>query len=192
MKSLLVFLLFWPTVAFARVPTPSEVVDAALRHAELNSELDPWSSRSRLAGLAPELTVLAGYKRVLNVDDRFREQFGQVDDTFAFKSGQTDTLDGKDSTWSVSVDLRFDLERVVFNRDEFAADETKRRNLQLRGQLAERVLALYFQWLESSRLSLSAPFAHRLGHVHARDLQAATLDALTGGWFSRTVGEVES
>ncbi|MEZ4460063.1 MAG: hypothetical protein R3E66_10110 [bacterium] len=191
MKSFLVFLTFWPAFAWARVPTPHEVVDAALQHAELDSELDPWSARSRLAGLAPQFTVSAGYRRVLNVDDRFREQFGQVDDTFAFKSGQTDTLDGRDSTWSVSIDLKFDLERVVFSRDEFAADETKRRNVQLRGQLSERVLELYFRWLESSRMALSASFDQRLGHVHARDLQEATLDALTGGWFSRTLAEVE-
>lgn len=190
MKWLFLFIFFWPSLAWARVPSPSEVVQATLAHAQMDLDLDRWSSRSRLAGLAPQVSVSGGYRRVLNVDDRFKEQLGRVDDAFEFKSAQTDTLDGTDTQWSVSIDLRFDFERVVFNRDEFAADEAKRRNFQLREQLSDTVLNLYYEWLSHSRLSLSAPREIRIEHIDSRDHAAARLNALTGGWFQRTLDEV--
>jgi len=183
------YLTLIPTLCEARVPTPTEVYQAALHHAQIGPDLDRCSTRSRLAGLIPEVDVEAKYRSDLTTDDRMKEQLARVDEAFEFKSAQTDTLDGRDEQWSVSLNLKFDLQRVVFDRDELAADESSRRNLLLRNEVADQALTLFYSWLEASRLSATSPHDERVGFAESRDLAAARLDALTGGWFARTLKE---
>ncbi len=183
------YLLLVPAVGEARVPAPAEVYQAALHHAAIGPDLDRWSSRSRLAGLIPVVDVEAKYRSTRNADDRMKEQLARVDESFEFKSAQTDTLDGMDEQWSVSLNLKFDLQRVVFDRDELAADESARRNLQLRNDVADQALTLFYSWLESSRRAATSPHEERVRFAESRDLAAARLDALTGGWFARTIAE---
>lgn len=184
MKALILLLFFLPTWAYARVPDPPEICAAVAMDARLPAEHDRWTTRVRAAGWMPELDVSIHRRLGWNQDSRFKEQLGRVDDRLEFKTAQTDSLDGEDDQWTFEVSLRFDLQRVIFSRDEFAADETARKNLILRHDLCDRALQLYFSWRESSRLARVGFHDDRVLHAEARDLAQARIDALTGGWFS--------
>lgn len=82
----------------------------------------------------------------------------------------------------------WDLDRLVFSRDELAAAETAARLARLRDEEVERATRLYFHRLRLKVDLALAPPAEARGRAGAElELAQATaeLDALTGGLYTR-------
>lgn len=181
-------------------PPVSEVVEAALRHAEIfRGGVARWEPRSRYKAAFPMLEV--ALSRDLNDGsslDSSRTIFGSAsvetspgsfgnvvqgpdDETY-----RKTTADGQ----TLRLSVRWNLDEVVFNGDELRAARESQNLVDLKGTLSQRVIEQYFARLQHLLDLVTPGFAGGMERLK-RELQvrqaAAQLDALTGGWFSEEV-----
>jgi hypothetical protein len=160
-------------------PTVRDVQEAAARYAEVHPELiQSWRSRARKAAAAPQFR--AEYRNVRSTDDRQVESASNSITT-------TNTLEHRPL-----VRAQWDLDRLVFNPDELRVANQTVDLVRLRESVMDQVTKLYF---ERRRLQVEndlAPAADVAGKVR-KELRlqelVADIDALTGGFFSKKLGE---
>jgi hypothetical protein len=157
-----------PRVALAEIeavrrgaPPPSAVVQAAYRAAGLADDPTPsWRARTRLAGLIPSISVHDGRDATWN---------DSPDPTIGYIS-----VFGVSASWH--------LERLVFDPSEVhiaTIDVVRRRD---RRRVATLTIRMFFTWLH-----LHAAAMHDDRWTVRADEATAELDALTDGWFSRSL-----
>lgn len=163
-----------PSAAFARA-----VVLAAERAAGVGSghaRIDELASRARKSGLLPE----ARFRATRYVDDRASA------DALAEQSRLSDS-----SAQSLGLEARltFRLDRLIFADEEPQLERTRLDVESFRTKLAQKTLELLFRW-HRARVEARAqgPDAEEAA-LTAAELEAS-LDALTGGWFSRQTPHV--
>ncbi|HNS98538.1 MAG TPA: hypothetical protein PLJ27_03685 [Polyangiaceae bacterium] len=86
--------------------------------------------------------------------------------------------------------LTWRLSRLLFVDEELSMERLRVQQVQLRSRLAGEVLRALFDW-QRARLALADPSLDEPEHLEAavREVEAvATLDILTGGWFSSWLG----
>jgi len=165
---------------FSDEPTVHEMMAAARREAEVRPErLRSWMSRARWAALAPRLS--------LGVD----RSFGR-DESLDLADGGRDLSTDDDLGWRVAA--TWELSNLVFSPDEMRVAREGARLSELRQRVLAEVVRLYF---ERRRLQVQGRLAKREGsddtatslerEVRIRELEAS-LDALTGGAWSRRLG----
>jgi len=191
----IIFILIWSfaSAAFARVPDVREVQAEALRVHQLDQEnLDRWSSRARLSNLVPQITVTAdvGQKSVGSED--YRELLAADEDQLLFKTLQSNSGTRQDADWGVRVGLTWKPAGMVFDSAELSAARVERLNSVHRSKLLEEVTFLFFEWRDAQRSAQRAPHEDREKHYDRADFAAARLDALTLGWFRRTLEQGEN
>lgn len=159
-----------PTLGFA-VPVPAahleppipadEVVAAAYRAAGLDG--DPahgWRVRTRIAALIPWISIHAG---------RDATWYDVDDPTLDY----TDVYDVR-ATWH--------LDRLVFDPNEMRIEAMSIGRRHDRRLVAAAAIHSYYEWLElAAAAGTSARWATRADEVKAE------LDAMTDGWFSKTL-----
>lgn len=149
------------TAARKSAPHVSAVVQAAYRAAGLaDNPAASWRARSRLAGLVPSISVHDGRDATWN---------DSPDPTIGYVS-----VFGVSASWH--------LERLVFDPSEIhiaTMDVVRRRD---RRRVATVAIRTYFAWLH-----LHAAALHDAKWSVRADEAAAELDAMTDGWFSRTL-----
>lgn len=143
---------------------------------ESDAGLSSLSTRARLSAFLPEARV-----RVLRTDDA-RASYELVDDTQAPRGTQQVGY-----TWEGRLTWR--LDRVLFAEEELGIERLRNERRESREKTRHRVLEAYFQYrraeadlataIEGSREALESQLK--------LDEAAATLDALTGGFFSAHV-----
>jgi hypothetical protein len=158
-------------LALAGEPRIETVQRAAqARAAPAREEAEGWRRRSRLAALAPR--VVAEYRH----DERSLHVVGVT------SGSEVDYLRTSPGD-TVSVRLAFDLDGLVFGRQELAAVAAAQRAEGHRRTAVDRATRLYYERLRL-RLSLAAnpPSSPRERAALEIDLEAVTaeLDALTG------------
>lgn len=158
-----------PSAAFARA-----VVLAAERAAGVGSghgRIDELASRARKSGLLPE----ARFRATRNVDDRASA------DALAEQSRLSDS---SAQSFGLEARLTFRLDRLIFADEEPQLERTRLDVESFRTKLAQKTLELLFR-LHRARVEMRAqgPDAEEAA-LTAAELEAS-LDALTGGWFSR-------
>lgn len=159
---------------FRAEPTVRETQAAATRHAGIVPDRPAsWQERARWAAAAPEL--LGEYRRAAATDRTLGSQAsGTVD-----YSG----LDREDRT---TVRARWELDRLVFNPDELRVAAEAIELVELRQTVVDQVTRLYFerrrQQVELLRPALDLE-ARLPIELRVEEL-TASLDGLTGGWFS--------
>jgi hypothetical protein len=175
-------------------PSIQQTQRAALRAWALDEETS-LGARSRLAALLPQVEVRAGWKDSALDEERFREDLYLDPDAHALRQdGSQNTSRGQtQQTRDVSVRLRLELGRLVFDPRELQAQREERAADGQREKLLERVTQLYYTRRKSQvALLLLAPgqLERRLELILSIERDGALLDALTGGWFShqREVG----
>ncbi len=143
---------------------------AEARAAPGRDDAEGWRRRSRLAALAPK--VVAEYRH----DERSVHMVGVT-------SGSEVDYIRTNPGDTVSLRLGFDLDGLVFGKQELAAVAAAERADTLRRAAVERATRLYYERLRF-RLSLlaSPPVSARDRAALEIDLEAVTadLDALTG------------
>jgi len=162
---------------FGDEPTVHELMAAAAREAELRPErLRSWMSRARLAALAPRVSI--GIDRNIGRDESLDLSDGgrdlSTDDALGWKA---------EASW--------DLSRLVFSPDEMRVAREGFRLSELRQEVLDHVVRLYF---ERRRLQVQRTMVRRAGpeeplaeldrEVRIREIEA-NLDALSGGAMSR-------
>jgi len=151
-------------------------VAAAWRASGLGSmaDLDNMSGRARTAGLLPEARV-----RVARSWDRGQKLTPTDKDPYRLQDSTSATqwLEGK-LTWR--------LDRLLFTNEEIAVEKIRMQRLQQRAQIAGKVLTTLFAW-QRARLTTqdeSKSDEERADAWIRMSEAEATLDVLTGGWFS--------
>jgi hypothetical protein len=156
-------------------PPISEVQRAAAEHDGVAPErLRAWVARPRSAAWLPRLSLEASRT---DRDTRVIGVTGTVESDYLRLSPSTQF--GLRATW--------DLDQLVFSRDEPAAAWTASRLVDRREERVRRATRLYFQRrLLRARLALDPPLdvAARAEGENQLAALTAELDAITGGLFS--------
>jgi hypothetical protein len=159
---------------FSGEPSVRETQDAAIRYAGIDGDRPAsWRRRARVAGAAPEL--LAEYRRAAATDRTLGSQ----------ASGNVD-YSGLDREDRYTARARWELDRLVFNPDELRVAAEAIEVVELRQAVVDQVTRLYFerrrQQIELLRPALDLDARLPL-ELRIQEL-TASLDGLTGGWFS--------
>lgn len=196
---LFLFIFFCPSVqasAFGSAsggePSVREVQEAAVRFLGFDQGLvDGWERRARWAAALPRLQ--AGFQRdlkdavSLNTKDNVSISGGDV---FVGPNESTFDQDFNKGT-SFEVKAVWFLDELVFTRDSLAASAEKRDWVRERARVLLGVTEAYFtrKRLLSELARKADPHPVRERKKLLLDQADGTLDALTGGWFSRQRGK---
>jgi hypothetical protein len=130
------------------------------------SNLDDLASRSRIAALLPEARL-----RVARTEDDRND-----DDNSASYTAP--------NRWHWEARVSWRLDRIVYSGEEPTLERLRLEHAEARARLTHRTLEALFAW-ERARLD-----AHQgdsvEAHLRLRETEC-TLDALTGGWFTRRI-----
>lgn len=155
-----------PDVHVVVVSPPIErVLRAAYRAAALDGNpAGSWTWRARLTGLVPAVSARTARNTRWHIDD-------------------------PDIAHGTTIELRatWRLDRLVFDGRELqaaAVDAARRRE---RRRLAQRVIALYFEWRRAAAMATT-----NARYLPRAEEAAAQLDALTDGAFSEQVALARS
>ncbi|MBI2058898.1 MAG: hypothetical protein HYT87_03930 [Nitrospirae bacterium] len=182
----------------AETPPVSDVVEAALRHADVfRGGVNRWQTRSRAKAVLPVFEVSVSR----NVGD------GTSVDTSRtiFGSASTETSPGqfgniiegpddrtlrqsKDEGKTLRFAARWSLDEMIFNPDELRAAREAQNLVDLRGGLSRQVVDLYYtrlKLLALLRLPSGLGLVERTDKQLQADRASAELDALTGGFFAQ-------
>lgn len=164
---------------YAGEPTITELQKAVLDYARAHPDVvDSWRWRARVAGALPQLDVDGQY----TLDDDTRT----VQSTDATTGAVT--VEDDDVGYRVIGGARWDLDRLLFDRNEMAASRELVRLASLRDRILDEATRRYF---ERRRLQVDMELnpPRDLPTRVRKELRVqeltADLDSLTGGWFSK-------
>lgn len=166
---------------FRAEPSVRQVQEAAVRHAGIEAaRLASWRRRVRLAAAAPEL--LAEYRRASAADRTLGAQASGTVDYAA--------LDLEDR---YTARVRWQLDRLLFDPDELRVSAEATEVVELRQALVDQATRLYFERRRQQVLLLreALELEERLRLELRVEELTASLDGLTGGWFSSRLGPPE-
>lgn len=156
---------------YAHEPTVEQVVSAALRAAP-PERAEALASRARSAGWVPRIGLRARRGQAIDLSSA-----DSAADALRLKSNDDLTLE---------ANLFFELDRVVFRREEVALARQERAEHLDRGVIVHDVILLYF---ERRRLQLERDLSGEV--TPAREIRIAEiealLDAFTKGEFRRMI-----
>lgn len=159
-------------------PKINEVQQAAIKYAEVGAEkIKRWRKQAARKAILPQVSM--GVDR--NVTDLWHWETGSTTktDDDILKKGR----DGVE--WSVS--LSWDLGELIWNNDQTSIDVRSRLMVELRDDILDEVTKLYFERIrikmEVNNLSIEDSRKRAEKELKLHEL-TASLDALTGGYFS--------
>jgi hypothetical protein len=155
-----------------------ECVMAAWRTAGLGAgdeRIDAIESRARGSALLPETRVRA---MRLWTDASHATTLATTDGT--------NTYDAVGANLVLEVRLTWRLDRALYAGDEPTLERVRMERSEARNRLADRVLQALFAWAKANQaaaVAVAGSPESREASLRAAEA-AATLDVLTGGWFS--------
>jgi hypothetical protein len=156
-------------------------VAAAMRASGLGEDdhaIDSLIARSKTSAALPEASV------------RAMQLWSEADSASTVVTSDATTLrDVLGSHFVIDVRLSWKLDRLVYAGDEAALERIRIERHEARARLATRTLDALFA-LERARADVADanPGSREALEAHLRAAEArATLDVLTGGWFSAAV-----
>ncbi len=168
---------------FKHEPTVLEIQQAAIYYAEVYPEkIERWRSAAMRKAMLPTVSLTADQGEDHNVDiDR-----GGTNDPDRFITGPKETnLD-----WHMGVS--WDLGDLVWNDDQTSIDTRSKLMVELRDDILNEVTHFYFERRRLQMEMLLHP-AKELPLQIEKELKlqelTADIDALTGGFLSRRLGE---
>ena len=171
---------------FDREPTIIEVQNAAIRYAEVNpSKIEAWRTAASRKALLPTLSFSKGVSQDENVDiDR-----GGTNDPDRFISGPME------NSYDWSVGLSWNLGELIWNDDQTSIDTRSRLLVELRDDMLSKVTHLYYERRRlqiDMGLSPKKDFPLEIENVIKLQELTAGIDALTGGYFSKRLSQLEA
>ena len=173
-------------IEYKNEPKIKDVQDAAIKYAEVQPEkIIEWRHRAGKKAFLPELSVSLDR----NSGDLWHWETGSTtkNDDDCLRRGR-DSLD-----WG--IDLKWDLSEIIWNEDQTAIDVRSRLMVQLRGDILDEVTKLYYERLrvkmDIDNLSIEDKKKRTEKELRIEEL-TASIDALTGGYFSKNIKESRS
>ena len=167
----------------ANEPKIVQVQQVAIAYAEVSPEkIKNWRRRAAKKAFLPEVSV--GLDR--NSTDLWHWETGST----AVGQGGDDLLRrGRDSIdWDVR--LSWDLGKIIWNEDQTSIDVRSKLMVELRDDILDQVNKLYFERLRL-KMELASLSIEDLKKRNEKELKlqelTASLDALTGGYFSHQI-----
>jgi hypothetical protein len=171
------------TSSFSHEPGILELQEAAMRYAEVHPDkIAVWRQQAARRAWLPTLSV--GQDRGL--DQTVDIDRGGTGDADRFIEGPSE----EDQQWS--VDLSWDLGDLIWSTDQTTIDNRSKLMVQLRDELLSQLNQLYFA---RRRLQIAglvdggSEIQKELDRTLQIEEYTAGLDALTGGYFSRVLGQ---
>lgn len=162
---------------FKTEPTILEVHKAAVKYAEVDpNKITTWRKQAALKAVLPEVSV--GYNKDTDATV-----------TSATSNGKTTYTLGPDDTsygWDFSV--KWDFSELIWNNDQTSIDSRSKLMAELRQDILDQVTKLYFERRRLKSQMALIPISDQAAKVEQEiRLQelTASIDALTGGYFSR-------
>lgn len=179
---------------FEDEPGVRAVQKRAVDHAELDRGIDRSTARRvRLANLVPEVDAEAAWLDQNDSELRYREELDTGDrGRMRRDSARNRYVEDRRLRSIYSIRAEFHLGGLVFDHDEVAVAREHRRRIEAKRRLTSRAAELYFERRRKQVLYLVAPasaWERRMRLRLAIDRLTAQLDGLTGGWFSRQLGD---
>lgn len=172
-----------PTAASAIRPSfAHDCVAAAWRASGLGADdgrIESIIARSRASALLPETRVRA--MRLWTDANRT---------TSLATTDGTNTYDAVGANLVLELRLTWRLDRLAYAGDEPALERARLERFEARSHLAERTLQGLFAWARAQAQAREAvPGSEEEAQARLRVAEAeATLEVLTGGWFSEASG----
>jgi hypothetical protein len=174
---------------FAHEPSIREVQEVAIQYAELHPEkIISWRKVAAKKAILPKLSVgLDGDKNrtlsdSVSVSSTEQSSFVGPDDK---------TIDDNFS-WDIS--LTWNLGDLIWNNDQISIDSRSRNMVVLRDSILDEINRVYFERRRLQvELLLSAPedFKEKIEKELRLQELTADIDALTGGYFSRRLENLQ-
>ncbi|MCM8800393.1 MAG: hypothetical protein NC912_00035 [Candidatus Omnitrophica bacterium] len=160
-------------------PTISQVQQAAIEYAEVSNEkIKDWRRQARRSAWLPHLSV--SIER--DITDLWHWETGSTT-----KNGDDLLVRGRAAIeWDIT--LSWDLSRLIWNEDQTNIDVRSRLMVELRQEILDEVNKLYFERLRTKMELENIPWQEKRKRME-KELRlkelTASLDALTGGYFSQ-------
>jgi len=160
-------------------PPINVIQRAAAKYAEVEPEkIIEWRKNAAKKALLPQLSI--GVNR--NVTDLWHWETGS-----STRAGDDVLVPGNDAIgWDVT--LSWDLGDIIWNNDQTSIDVRSRLMVQLRDDILDEVTKLYFERIrvkmELNNLGIEERKKRLEKELRLQEL-TASLDALTGGFFSQ-------
>ncbi len=191
-----IFFLFLVTLFLSKnlqsqEPTLQQVHAEAIHYLGMDmSDMDTWKSRARWSAALPRLQ--AGFQRdlkdLISLSSRDSVSVSGGDVTV----GPTQSNFDQNFNQGTAIDVKavWYLNELLFNRDTLAVSSEKRDWMRERNRILQEVSEAFFtrHRLLKELKSKSDPIELREKKKMVLDQVNGTLDALTGGWFSKEIG----
>jgi hypothetical protein len=158
-------------------PDINEIQQAAIKYAEVEPEkIKEWRQKAKMKAVLPKLTVGLDRSESSNY-----EIYTSATTHYTYE-GPNDRSNG----WDVTVS--WELGDLIWSEAQTSIDVRSRLMVELRGDILDEVNKLYFERLrvkmEIDNLSIEERKKRQEKELKIREL-TASLDALTGGYFSK-------
>jgi hypothetical protein len=158
-------------------PKIAEVQQAAIKYAEVESEkIKEWRKKAKMKAILPKLTVGLDRSESSNY-----EIYTSATTHYIYEGP-----DDKSNGWDVT--LSWELGDLIWNDDQTSIDVRSRLMVELRDDILDEVTKLYFERIrvkmELDNLSIEERKKRFEKELRLQEL-TASLDALTGGYFSQ-------
>jgi photosystem II stability/assembly factor-like uncharacterized protein len=170
---------------FSGEPGISDIHQAAIEYSEVSPDKIKWMRQAaKNQALIPEFSVNLDrdISRNINLDR------GGTSDPDFFIEGP------RDKKWSWGIGLNWDLSELVWSYHQTSIDVRSRLMVQLRNDILDEVTKLYFERLRLKHEIEQMP-AKEKNQINLKQLRLAELtaniDALTGGYLSRTINKTK-
>lgn len=174
------------------LPPVQHVQNRALRVAGMTLQV-PSFTRMRMSNLIPTVELNLGWAQRADDESRYREDLNRLDEgALARDFIRQDTHQTQDHTRTVRVRLKFDLSKLIFDPRELQWTRLRTQQHALRAKMMRDVATLYWRRRHHELELAFAPkddVEMRIKHHIQVQLHTAQLDALTGGWFSKSLAQ---
>ncbi len=165
-------------------PSVQNIQKQAIRYSNTNNwKTRRWQVGSRLRALVPTFSVGKSFSTNNNIDiDR-----GGTNDPDQFIAGPSDM----DRSWD--FDLSWDLGDLIWNSAQTSIDSREKMMVELRNDVLSEVTRLYFERRRAQTEFILNPPQDALEQTQALlriDELTANIDSLTGGYLTKTLGQV--
>lgn len=170
-------------------PTVLQVQNAAAGYAQIDQgRMEAWRARAGWSALLPDLQVRyqIWQEDQLDQDDK-QDLVVDAAGDLILQDVERDVLREDDDDTRISITGDFNLPELVWNADLLRISKETRDLVELREDIQTTVTSLYFERRRAQvQLFLSPPAdpVERLRRELEIQELTASIDALTGGWFS--------
>jgi hypothetical protein len=168
-------------------PNINEVQEEAIRYAEVEPEkIARWRRQASMKAILPTVRIGMDQDANKTVSSSIWGTCGTNSSPGRYFVGPDDKTKYRNQNWNIS--LTWELGDLIYNNDQTSIDVRSRLMVQLRDDILDEVTKLYFERIrvkiELDNLAIEDRKKRFEKELRLKEL-TASLDALTGGYFSR-------